>query len=68
MVLLFFFGSGIQLYVNVLLIPLCFTSYRDLYVLRDGTSISKGSFMQNKHLYVLIHIRTKGEVGTVKQV
>ena len=25
--------------------------------------ISKGSSTQNKHLYVLIHIWTKGEVG-----
>ena len=24
----------------------------------------QGSFMQTKHLYVLIHIRTKGEVAT----
>ena len=28
----------------------------DLYVLGDGALISKGSFMQTKHLCVLIHI------------
>ena len=32
------------------------------------TSISYGSFMQTKHLFVLIHIRSKGEVGTIKYV
>ena len=30
--------------------------YLDLYVLGDDTLISKGSFMQTKHLCVLIHI------------
>ena len=55
--LLDFFCSGIQLYL--LLSPyLCFISllYLDLYVLGDDTLISKGSFMQTKYLYVLIHI------------
>ena len=44
---------------------LCFISfsYLDLYVLGDDALISKGFFMQTKHLYVLIHIWTKGEVG-----
>ena len=47
---------------------LCFISflYLDLYVPRNGTSISKGSFMRTKHLFVLIHIRNKGNVGTVR--
>ena len=30
--------------------------------------IGKRSFMRTKHLCVLIHIRPKGEVGTVKHV
>ena len=30
--------------------------YLDLYVLGDDALISKGSFMQTKHLCVLIHI------------
>ena len=54
--LLDFFCSGIQFYL--LLSPyLCFISflYLDLYVLDDAL-ISKGSFMQTKHLCVLIHI------------
>ena len=42
--------------------------YLDLYVLVDDTSISYGSFMRTKHLFVLIHIRNKGEVVTVKHV
>ena len=66
--LLDFFCSGIQLYI--LLSPyLCFVSflYHDLYLLGDDTLISQGSFMQTKHLhvFVLIHIRNKGEVGTI---
>ena len=59
-----FFCSGIQVYL--LLSPyLCFISflYLDLYVLGDDALISWGSFMQTKHLCVLIHIWTKGEVG-----
>ena len=49
---------------------LCFISflYLDLHLLGDGTSISKGSFMRIKHLFTLIHIRNKGEVGAVKHV
>ena len=57
--------------VNILLSPyLCFITflYLDLYVLGDDTSISKGSFMRTKHLFVLIHIRNKSEIGTVKHV
>ena len=56
-----FFCSGIQVYL--LLSPyLCFISflYLDLYVLGDDALISWGSFMQTKHLCVLIHIWTKG--------
>ena len=55
--LLDFFCSGIQFYL--LLSPyLCFISliYLDLYVLGDDALISKGSFMQTKHLCVLNHI------------
>ena len=62
--LLNFFFSSIQLYV--LLSPhLCFISF--LYVLGDDTTISWESFKQTKHL-VLIHIRIKGEVGTVEHI
>ena len=39
-----------------------------LYVLGDDASISNGSFMRSKHLFVMIHIRNKVEVGTVKHV
>ena len=55
--LLDFFCSGIQFYL--LLSPyLCFIFllYLDLYVLGDDALISWGSFMQTKHVYVLIHI------------
>ena len=37
--------------------------YLDLYLLGDDTS-----FMQTKNLFVLIHIRNKSEVGTIKLV
>ena len=49
---------------------LCFISflYLDSYLLGDDTSISKGSLMLTKYLFVLIHIKKKGEVGTVKLV
>ena len=30
--------------------------------------MDKFGIMQTKHLYVLIHIRTKGRVGTIKIV
>ena len=49
--------SGIQFYL--LLSPyLCFISllYLDLYVPGDDALIVRGSFMQTKHLCVLIHI------------
>ena len=55
--LLDFFFSGIQFYL--LLSPyLCFISLLllDLYVLGDDAMISKGSFMQNRYLCVLIYI------------
>ena len=35
--------------------------YLDLYVLGADSLISQGSYMQTKHLCVLIHIRIKGE-------
>ena len=59
-----FFCSRIQF--NLLLSPyLCFISflYLDLYVLGDDALISKGSFMQTKHLCVLVHIWTKDGVA-----
>ena len=59
-----FFGSGFLFYL--LLSPyLCFISflYLHLYVLGDDALISKESYMQTKHLCVLIYIWTKGEVG-----
>ena len=63
--------AGIQLYV-LLSSYLCFFSflYLDLYmyVLGDDTSKRWGPFMRVKHLFVLIHIRNKGEVGTVKYI
>ena len=43
-------------------------SYFDVYFPEDNPWISKGSFMQTKHLCVLIHICTKGEVGAVTPV
>ena len=55
--LLDFICSRIQFYL--LLSPyLCFISflYLDSYVLGDYALISQGSFMQNKHQCVLIHI------------
>ena len=64
-----FFCSGIQFYV--LLSPyICFISflYLDLYVFGDDALISQGSFMQTKHICVLIHILIKGEDGAVKLV
>ena len=67
--LLGFFCSCIQF--CALLGPcLCFVSFLclGLCILGDGASISWGSFMQTKHLCVLIHIRTKGEDGAEEQV
>ena len=55
--LLDFFSYCIQFYL--LLSPyFCFVSflYLDSYVLGDDALISQGSFMQTKHLYVLIQI------------
>ena len=62
-----FFCSSIQFYL--LLGPyLCSISflYLDLYVLVDNSWISLGSFMQTKHLCVLIHILINGGVSAVK--
>ena len=42
--------------------------FMTFFVRGDDSSISKGSFMQTKHLFFLIHIRIKGEVGIVKHV
>ena len=56
--LLDFFCSDIQFYILLLSPYLCFNSflYLDLYVRGDDALISYGSFMQTKHLCVLIHI------------
>ena len=55
-----------HMYCGVLILVL---SSFYLYVLGDGSLIREGSFMQTKHLCVLmIHIRIKGKVGTVKLV
>ena len=51
------------IYCWVLIFALTLFLYLDLYVLVDYALISKGSFMQTKHLCVLIHIWTKGDVG-----
>ena len=59
-----FFCSGIQFYFTVeSLYFLYLLSYHDLYVLGDDALISYGSFMQTKHLCVLVHVWTKVEVG-----
>ena len=42
--------------------------YIDLYDLGDDSLVSYGYLMQTKNLCVLIHIRIKGEVGTLKLV
>ena len=42
--------------------------YLDLYLLGDDTSLSYGIFLLIKHLFVLIRISNKGEVGTMKLV
>ena len=63
------FCSGFQF--HLLLSPyLCFISllYLELYVLGDDALINYGSIMKTKYLCVLIHIRIKGEAGTVKPV
>ena len=52
-----YFAPVVQFYL-LLSTYLCFISflYLDLYVLGDDALISKGSFMQTKHLCVLIYI------------
>ena len=48
----------------------CFISFLflDLYFLVDDASMCWGYLVQTKHLFVLIHFRIKGEVGTVKHL
>ena len=61
------FCSCIHLYVLLSPYLYCISFlYLDLYVLGDDALISKGSFMQTKHLCVLILVRIKGEISTVK--
>ena len=64
-----FYYSGIQFYI--LLSPFhCFIFFLflDWYLTGDDTSISQGSFMRIKSLFVLNNIWNKGEVGTIKLV
>ena len=56
------------MYCWVLIFALSSFIYLNLYVLGDDAWISKGSFMQTKHLCVLIHILTNGEVSAMKSV
>ena len=60
------FYSRIQLHI-LLSHNQCFFSflYLDLFELRDDTSIGKGYLLRAKHIFVLIHILNKGELGTV---
>ena len=51
----FFSGCSVLFTVESLSLLISFL-YLDLYVLGDDALISKGSFMQTKHLCVLIHI------------
>ena len=53
------------IYCRVLIFTLSPFYILILYVLGDNALISKGSYMQTKHLCVLIHIITKVEVGTL---
>ena len=56
--LLDFFCSGIPFYLLLshYLYFISFLLYLDLHLLGDDTLINEGSFMQTKHLCVLIHI------------
>ena len=56
----FFFWSFILLSHYI-----CFISFLclDWYVLEDDASMRYGSFVQAKHLCVLIHIKVKGQLG-----
>ena len=54
--LLDYFCSGIQFYLLSSLYLRFIAYYLDLYVLGDGALISYWSFMQTKHLCVLIRI------------
>ena len=56
------------IYYWVLIFALSPFLYSDWYVLGDDALISKRSFMQTKHLSVLIYIRTNGEIGAMKLV
>ena len=65
--LLDFFCSGSQLYL--LLSPyLCFISFYSRFVCTRRWYIDRLGIFQTKHLCVLIHIRNKDRVGTVKHV
>ena len=67
--LLGFLGSSIQLYM-LLSLYLGFISflYLHLYFLVDDASMVWGSLTQTKHIFVLIHFRNKGKVGTLKHI
>ena len=65
---LFYESMFYCMYCRVLIFVLS-PVYISLYnVLGDDISIIDGSFMRIKHLFVLIHIRNIGEIGTIKQV
>ena len=67
--LLDFLCSSTQLYM--LLSPylgLIYFLYLNLYYLVDDASMGWGSLMQTKHIFVLIHYRNNGEVGTLKHI
>ena len=42
--------------------------YLNLYYLVDDASMGWGPLMQTKHIFVLIHYRNNGEVGTLKHI
>ena len=63
----YFFYPSIQLYILLSHFRcFIFCLYLDLFESEDDTLISKGSFMRTKHIFILIHIRNKGDVGTNK--
>ena len=42
--------------------------YLNLYFLVDDALMGWGSLMQTKNIFILIHFRNKGEVGTLKHI
>ena len=67
--LLDFFCSSTQLYM--LFSPylgFIYFLYLNLYYLVDDASMGWGSLKQTKHIFVLIHYRNNGEIGTLKHI